>query len=222
MARAGLTLRLAALTFVLVAAPLAAGAQEYGPSADAQYATLLRTINPHLQVHESLRYARSILADAHRSNLDPRLIMALVTVESSWRPDAISHSGARGLGQLMPTTAKTLGVTNSWDPGQNLRGAATYLRAMLNRFAGRGDHTFSYAIGAYNAGPHAVEKYGGIPPYQETQTYVRRVLAMWQTIRGRVGRALNAGPPAAAVADDSRIWLANTTASALADDAVTH
>src|ERR1700735_3977815 len=112
-----------------------AGAAET-PSAE-KYATVLRTINPHLQMHESLAYARSLLADSERTNLDPNLIMALVTVESSWRQTAVSNHGARGLGQLMPTTAAKLGV-NAWDPSENLRGASAYLRTLINRFAGRG------------------------------------------------------------------------------------
>jgi soluble lytic murein transglycosylase-like protein len=223
MHRRFVTLRIiAALTFAVVSAPLAASAQDDGAVPEGTYATLLRTINPHLQVNQSLRYARSIIADAERSNLDPRLIVALVTVESSWRPNAVSSVGARGLGQLMPTTAAQLGVHNAWDPAQNLRGAAEYLRAMLNRFAGRGTDTLRYAIGAYNAGPKAVEKFGGIPPYQETQNYVRRVLAVWKTLSGRVGPAFNDGDEnsaAVTTGSDGRLWLAHENASALPLDA---
>jgi hypothetical protein len=222
MHRRYVTLRIiAALTFALVSAPLAASAQD-DAAPESTFATLLRTINPHLQVHQSLRYAKSIIADAQRSNLDPSLIVALVTVESSWRPNAISPVGARGLGQLMPTTAAQLGVHNAWDPAQNLRGAAAYLRAMLNRFAGRGADTLRYAIGAYNAGPKAVEKFGGVPPYQETQNYVKRVLAVWKTLSGRVGTAFSDDDDAATAGvttSDGRLWLAHSNASPLAVDA---
>src|SRR5476649_1305972 len=103
-----------ALIVAFVASVHPAGAAQT-PVAETNYASVLRTINPHLQVHESLAFARSLLADSERSKLDPNLIMALVTVESSWRKDAVSRHGARGLGQLMPTTAAKLGV-NAWDP----------------------------------------------------------------------------------------------------------
>src|ERR1700761_8011377 len=158
----------ASMVTYLTAAPSAA---QSDPTAEANYATVLRTINPHLQMHESLAYARSLLADSQRTNLDPNLIMALVTVESSWRSTAIWNHGARGLGQLMPTTAAKLHV-NPKDPAQNLRGASTYLRSLVDRFAGRGVNAMRDAIGAYNAGPLAVERYRGIPPYHETQRYV--------------------------------------------------
>jgi soluble lytic murein transglycosylase-like protein len=189
-----------------------AGATE-APAAE-HYATVLRTINPHLQKHQSLAYARSLLVDADRSNLDPNLIMALVTVESSWQQTAVSHSGARGLGQLMPTTAHNLGV-NARDPAQNLRGAATYLRSLIDRFAGRGVNTMRYAIGAYNSGPRAVEKFHGIPPYHETQRYVTKVLAQWHTLSARVAKVIAAGAHVASPMADERQWLAHTEASAL-------
>ncbi len=208
------TLRLAvALISLLCCSVAAASADDTDAS---HYATLLRTINPHLQMHQSLAFAHSIVADAERSNLDPRLIVALVTVESHWRPNAISRVGARGLGQLMPGTAATLGV-NAWDPTQNIRGAATYLRAMLDHFAGRGDNTMRYAIGAYNAGPKAVDRYHGIPPYRETQNYVRKVLAAWSRLKIRFGDAFTHSTTASSLptAADGKLWLANANASAL-------
>jgi hypothetical protein len=184
---------------------------------ERHYATFLRTINPHLQIHESQSYAHSLMVDAERTKLDPRLIVALVTVESHWHPDAISPVGARGLGQLMPETAAVLRV-NAWDPSQNIRGAATYLRAMLNHFAGKGANMLPYAIGAYNAGPRAVDRYHGIPPYTETQNYVRKVLTMWRTVKLRLRTAFADSAQAAPVAEtpDGKLWLENTNASALA------
>lgn len=193
-----------------------AGAAE-APAAE-HYATVLRTINPHLQMHQSLAYARSLLKDADKSNLDPNLIMALVTVESSWRPAAVSHSGARGLGQLMPTTARRLGV-NPRDPAQNLRGAATYLRSLIDRFADRGANTMRYAIGAYNSGPRAVEKFHGIPPYHETQRYVVKVLAQWHALSVRATKVLIPSVHDVTPVGDDRQWLAHADASALAGDA---
>jgi len=200
--------------FAITAVP--AGAAE-APAAEP-YAAVLRTINPHLQVHQSLRYARSLLADSQRARLDPNLIMALVTVESSWQQTAVSHSGARGLGQLMPTTAAKLGV-NPRDPSQNLRGAATYLRSLINRFAGRGVETMRYAIGAYNAGPRAVEQFHGIPPYHETQRYVVKVLAQWHTLSIRVAKVLATDIPAVTAPADEQQWLTHANVSALATTA---
>jgi soluble lytic murein transglycosylase-like protein len=190
-----------------------AGAAE-APAAE-HYATVLRTINPHLQKHQSLAYARSLLKDAGNSNLDPNLIMALVTVESSWQQTAVSNSGARGLGQLMPTTAKLLGV-NPRDPSQNLRGATTYLRSLINRFAGRGINTMRFAIGAYNSGPRAVEQYHGIPPYHETQRYVVKVMSQWKTLSARVANVLAASIHEPSPSADEQQWLAHADASALA------
>ena len=202
---------IAALIAVVALAPRPALADPLA-AAETQYASLLRTINPHLQQHQSLAFARSILATAERNGLDPKLLTALVTVESGWRPNAISWAGARGLGQLMPSTAAKLGV-NPFDPSQNLHGAGKYLRSMLDRFANRGRDTLRYALGAYNAGPMAIERYHGIPPYGETQNYVRKVLSMRRTLDSRIGATL------ATVAPDEAAWLPGAQASALALDA---
>lgn len=209
MPRPRATLRvIAALTLAFCAAPHAVCAADTSDAATERYAAVLRSINPHLQVHQSLAFARSILVTAERNDLDPELLTALVTVESGWRPNAVSWAGARGLGQLMPSTARTLHV-NPFDPSQNLHGAGQYLRAMLDRFADRGRDALRYAIGAYNAGPKAVEKYRGIPPYSETRNYVRKVLSMWRILDGRIGNVAPRTP-------DEREWLANADASALA------
>lgn len=206
------TLRvIAALIAVVALAPRPALADPFA-AAETQYASLLRTINPHLQMQQSMAFARSILATAERNGLDPKLLTALVTVESGWRPNAISWAGARGLGQLMPQTARKLGV-NPFDPSQNLHGAGQYLRSMLDRFANRGRDTLRYALGAYNAGPQAIERYHGIPPYGETQNYVRKVLNMRRTLDRRIGATF------ASIAPDERTWLPGAAASALALDA---
>ena len=115
-----------------------------------------------------------IIAQAARTyNLPPGLLRAVIQVESGGNPRAVSPAGAQGLMQLMPETARGLGVQDPFDPEQNVMGGARYLRQLLDRYGGDLDR----ALAAYNAGPGAVERYGGIPPYQETQTYVRKVKA---------------------------------------------
>lgn len=162
-------------------------------STEASYAAVLRSINPKLPVERARAYARSLMADAWRTHLDPRFLMSIVTVESRWRANAVSRVGARGLGQLMPHTAATLGV-NAWNPSENLRGTSRYLSALVSHFAGR-KNGLALAIAGYNAGPRAVERFGGIPPYAETQHYVVRVLDVWKELKTRVGRA---APPVTA------------------------
>jgi soluble lytic murein transglycosylase-like protein len=118
-------------------------------------------------------YGAQITAAAKKYNLDPALLAGLVKQESGFNPNAGSPAGARGLTQLMPATAAGLGVTNVLDPAQNLEGGAKYLRQQLDAFGG----DVTRALAAYNAGPGAVQRYGGVPPYAETQNYVRAVQA---------------------------------------------
>jgi len=191
-------------TGVLAAVPAAA---EGIGSSEASYARALRTINPKLPDAKARAYARSIMADAWRTHLDPRFIMSIVTVESRWRANAVSRVGARGLGQLMPGTAANLGV-NAWNASENLRGTSRYLKSLMDHFAGR-PNAVSLAIAGYNAGPKAVERYNGIPPYSETRNYVVRVLRVWKELNSRVGRAFR-GPVeavAAAPTPEERQWV---------------
>jgi soluble lytic murein transglycosylase-like protein len=109
---------------------------------------------------------------AQKYGVDPGVFKQLVQVESGWNPSAVSNKGAVGLTQLMPDTATGLGVNNPYDPGQSLEGGAKYLRQMLDKFGG----DYTKALAAYNAGPGAVEKANGIPPYQETIAYVKKIL----------------------------------------------
>ncbi len=118
-------------------------------------------------------YASEITAAATKYGIDPALLAGLVKQESGFNPTARSSAGATGLTQLMPGTARGLGVTDPTDPVQALEGGAKYLRQQLDRFGG--DERL--ALAAYNAGPGAVQRFGGIPPYAETQHYVKAVLA---------------------------------------------
>ncbi len=115
----------------------------------------------------------SIIADAaQRYNLDRNLIAAVVAQESAGNPLAVSHAGAKGLMQLIDSTAREMGVTDVFNPRQNIMGGARYLRGMLDMH--NGDERL--ALASYNAGPAAVKRYNGVPPYRETQDYVQRVL----------------------------------------------
>jgi|GEM_PF-1509615 len=116
-------------------------------------------------------YEPHIRAAASRYGIDPNWIAGIIWQESRGNPRAVSHCGAMGLMQLMPETAKNLGVDNAFDVGQNIDGGAKYLRQMLDKF-GRMD----FATAAYNAGPGNVSKFGGVPPFRETQDYVPHVL----------------------------------------------
>jgi soluble lytic murein transglycosylase-like protein len=118
-------------------------------------------------------FGAEITAAAKKHGIDPALLAGLVKQESGFNPNAGSPAGARGLAQLMPGTAAGLGVTDVLDPVQSLDGGAKYLRQQLDAFGG----DVTRALAAYNAGPGAVQRYGGVPPYAETQNYVRIVQA---------------------------------------------
>lgn len=135
-------------------------------------------------------YDGLVAAAAQRHGLDPALLHGLIRAESGFDPSATSGAGALGLAQLMPGTAAALGVTNPLDPAQSIDGGARYLRQQLDAFGG--DPVL--ALAAYNAGPGAVRRYGGVPPYAETQTYVQKVTGYADAYRAAHG----AGAPAVA------------------------
>jgi len=137
-----------------------------------------------------------ITAAAMGQGVDPALVAAVVAVESAFSPRAVSRKGAMGLMQLMPQTARLLGVSNAFDPRQNLIGGTRHLRDLLDLFGG----DLPRALAAYNAGVNAVLTYGGIPPYRETREYVRRVLTRYQP--GRVTPSSSSWAPARPPASD--------------------
>ena len=129
-------------------------------------------------------------AASRKFNLSVDLLKAVAKAESNFRPDATSKCGAMGIMQLMPGTAKMFGVTDPYDPEQNIMGGAECLRQMLDKFNG----DVQLALAAYNAGPGAVTKYGGIPPYNETQNYVKIVMGLLGDGAITAGTAYYSGP----------------------------
>jgi soluble lytic murein transglycosylase-like protein len=121
-----------------------------------------------------LRQAAALAARRH--GLDPDLVIAVVSVESGFRPQAVSPKGAQGLMQLMPRTAESLGVVDAFDPEQNLDGGVRHLGQLLTQY----DGDVERALAAYNAGEGAVRRHHGIPPYRETRAYVKKVLARYR------------------------------------------
>jgi soluble lytic murein transglycosylase len=127
--------------------------------------TVQDSVSPAWMMEYADRYSR-----AH--NLSPALVKAIIRAESNGNRYAISRRGAKGMMQLMPFTSKRLKVSDPFDPVENIEGGVKYIKELLGTFGGN----VVYAVAAYNAGPAAVRKHGGIPPYQETRVYVRRVL----------------------------------------------
>ncbi len=143
------------------------------PDVVAMYAAKIKEFNKRVDDATATQIAFHILDKSEQNGVDPRLIMALIARESRFNRHAVSRAGAMGLGQLMPGTAAGLGVRDAFDIPSNIDGTVRYITTQLRSF-GR----LSLALAAYNAGPGAVRRYNGIPPYRETQNYVRLV---WET-----------------------------------------
>jgi soluble lytic murein transglycosylase-like protein len=149
---------------------------------DRRFKIFMRDIKKDKQLRTLLRMSRSvnpaeydhiIKSSSDKYGVSTSLIKAVIQAESGYNPNAVSHKGASGLMQLMPGTAKSLKVSNSFDPKDNVEGGVKYLRFLLDTFKG----DVSLALAAYNAGLGKVAKFGGIPPYAETRNYVNRVLS---------------------------------------------
>jgi len=134
-------------------------------------ASTVRATKPLVPSLKSARYDASINEHSRRMGVSADLVRAVIQVESAFNPSAVSTKGAMGLMQLMPATAIELGVSNPFEPDQNIRGGVSYLKRLLVRY----DHKVELALAAYNAGMGNVEKYGAVPPFKETQAYVKKI-----------------------------------------------
>jgi soluble lytic murein transglycosylase-like protein len=161
------------------------------PSSEAApyYAAFIKKENSKLSTTQALEIANGIIGFSLKYGVDARLIMAMVMTESDFDPNETSHAGAMGLGQLMPSNVQEMGITNAYDTMQNLYATVRLVRGHLNDYAAKaGGYTYDalvLALAAYNAGPGAVRKYGGVPPYRETQNYVKRVIARYRGFCGQ-------------------------------------
>jgi soluble lytic murein transglycosylase-like protein len=153
---------------------------------DRRFKIFMRDLKKDRELRTRLQFSRSvnpaeydqiISSSASKYGVSPSLIKAVIHAESGYNPNAVSSKGASGLMQLMPGTARSLKVSNCFDPQDNVEGGVKYLRFLLDTFHG----DVSLSVAAYNAGLNKVAKYGGIPPYNETRTYVNRVLSYMQS-----------------------------------------
>ena len=147
------------------------------PSSNGKWVVVIREKRVQFNLGQNFKkYEPEIWKASQRYSVDYHLVRAVIKAESNFNPNAVSRAGARGLMQLMPQTASLLQVNDSFHPEENIDGGVRYLRYLLNVYK----DNLSLALAAYNAGEKAVFNYRGIPPYQETQTYVQRVLRYYQ------------------------------------------
>jgi len=154
-----------------------------------------------VSVRPTSRYDSLIREASNRYGVGFELIKAVIHAESAFDPFAVSRKGARGLMQLMPESAKDLGVRNAFDPRENVLGGTRYLREMLERY----NHDLKLSLAAYNAGPTTVDRIGGVPPYSETRNYIRQVFSLMRLY----GRAGSSGGRIYQVVKNGRVVLTN-------------
>lgn len=159
-----------------------------GPSPEARALARKETVTPHasntrkrVKVRDTDAFDHVIENAARKHNIPAALVRAVIVAESNFDPGAVSHVGAQGLMQLMPRTARDMFVEDPHDPAQNIHGGTRYLRFLSNMF----DGDFIKVVAAYNAGPTAVRRHKGIPPYAETQDYVRKVTRLYKIYAGK-------------------------------------
>jgi len=151
---------------------------------NAYYATA-KYYNPSLSKKEVEDIVNNVIYYSYKYTLDPRFVMAVITAESMFNPRAVSPAGALGIGQIMPENLEAYGVTRPFAPNENIRIMVRMLKLNYDRFANLPYTTRVHnTLAAYNAGYGAVMKYGGIPPYKETQNYVRKVIGIWRNFCG--------------------------------------
>lgn len=176
------------IILLLVTASLQVSAQQYDPYTEYYinaYKSKILEYNPHLSNKDLDAIVLSILYYCRQYGVEPRFVVAVVACESSFNINATSWAGAQGLGQIMPGTASQWGVSNPYNPVENIRGTVQILRYNLESFSGYDvEQQCKLALAAYNAGMGAVQQYGGVPPYAETQNYVVIVYDLYKELCG--------------------------------------
>lgn len=154
------------------------------PKVISIYSNFIKNHNKHLTNDKSYEIAEAVIRWSLTYQIDARLVVAVLITESDFNPGCLSHAGAMGLGQLMNENCKEYGINNPYDTNQNLYGTVRQLREHLDRYPGadRNPQKLALALAAYNAGPGAVKKYGGIPPYRETQDYIKRIFTRYRQL----------------------------------------
>lgn len=154
------------------------------------YKNAIKSFNRRLSDTEADTIARCVIDFSTKYQVDPRLVVAVILAESHFNPSATSPKGAMGLGQLMPGTAAGLGVSDAYDPVENIGGSVKLIRGHLDKLSGNAAWTdltwndLALALASYNAGPGAVKKYGGVPPYRETQAYIKKIFSIYKNLCG--------------------------------------
>lgn len=157
-------------------------------SATPIYAGFIKQRNKRLSDAQAIHIAEGVIGFSLRYGVDARLIMAMVMCESNFNPSAVSRAGAQGLGQLMPGTARGMGVIDPFDAKDNLNATVRLIRGHINKYQRQTGDEYDglvLALAAYNAGSGAVRKFDGVPPYKETQAYIRKVISLYNQLCGR-------------------------------------